>query len=370
MVSNIALVHIHQRLKQIFATANSQLFAGISMIAVGDLYQLPPIRRKPIFSCFKNDVYNLCHPWEVFKMIELTEIMRQKDDLKFTQLLNRLRTASPTEDDIKCIQSTSITPSDDNYPHDALHIWAENAPVTEHNNRYLQQIPSPLFVLKAVDNYPQNVTRQDIERVLSKGRSETGGLDSEILMKENARVMLTANIDIANRLINGQIGTVFQIATDQNTYEPTVVYVKFDDNNVGNTLINKSVNPLVQRQKVVPIVPMLAKIKVRPGKASSPEIQIQFPLTLAWACTVHKVQRLTLNYVVISFNLLRQGSFNYGQIYVALSRATSLRGIHILGKIESKQIRVDLRVHQGYQRLRHLPPFLMEPCKTGFAKYI
>ena len=107
---------------------------------------------------------------------------------------------------------------------------------------------------------------------------------------------------------------------------------------------------------------MLAKIKVRPGKASSSEIQrIQFLLTLAWACTVHKVQGLTLNDVVISFNLLRQRSFNYGQIYVALSRATSLKGIHILGKIESKQIRADPRVHQEYQRLRNLPPLLVEP---------
>ena len=365
MVSNNALVHIHQRLKQIFATANSQLFAGISMIAVGDLYQLPPIRRKPIFSCFKNDVYNLCHPWEVFKMIELTEIMRQKDDLKFTQLLNRLRTASPTEDDIKCIQSTSITPSDDNYPYDALHIWAENAPVTEHNNRYLQQIPSPLFVLKAIDQYPQNVTRQDIERVLSKGRSETGGLDSEILMKENARVMLTANIDIADRLINGQMGTVFQIDTDKNTNEATIIYIKFDDTNAGKTLMNKSVNRLVKEEKVVPIVRTLAKIKVRQGKRSSPEIiRVQFPITLAWACTVHKVQGLTLNNVVVSFNLLRQKSFNYGQIYVALSRATSLKGMHILGKIEKRQIRSDPRVHEEYERLRNLSVCVIEP-KVG-----
>ena len=126
--------------------------------------------------------------------------------------------------------------------------------------------------------------------------------------------------------------------------------------------MNRTVNPLVQEQKVVPIVPMLAKIKVRSGKPSSPEIQrIQFPLTLAWACTVHKVQGLTLNDVVFSFNLLRQKSFNYGQIYVALSRATSLKGLHILGKIESKQIRADPRVHQEYQRLRNLPPLLMEP---------
>ena len=80
MVPNTTLLHIHQRLKEIFNTPNSELFARISFIAVGDLYQLPPIRRRAVFENYKNDTFNLCHPWNAFKMIELTEIMRQKDD--------------------------------------------------------------------------------------------------------------------------------------------------------------------------------------------------------------------------------------------------------------------------------------------------
>ena len=38
----------------------------------------------------------------------------------------------------------------------------------------------PLHVPKAVDQYPKNVSRHEIERVLLKGRSYTGGLDLEI----------------------------------------------------------------------------------------------------------------------------------------------------------------------------------------------
>ena len=96
MVLNLMLLNIHKRLKEIFATTNSRLhvFAGISIISVGDLYQLPPMCQKPIFADYRNDVYNLCHPWHCFKMIELNEIMRQKGDLKFTELLNGCRTAS------------------------------------------------------------------------------------------------------------------------------------------------------------------------------------------------------------------------------------------------------------------------------------
>lgn len=166
MISNITLLQIHQKLKGIFGASASQLFAGLSVVAVGDLYQLPPIRRKPIFESFKNDSYKLCHPWQLFQIKELTEIMRQKDDQKFTEVLNRFRTASQTEEDIKCINSRSISLSTDNYPSDALHIWAENDPVNEHNNNKLEQLNTPLFVLRASDQYPSNVSKQDIDRVL------------------------------------------------------------------------------------------------------------------------------------------------------------------------------------------------------------
>ena len=68
------------------------------------------------------------------------EIMRQKDDQQFTELLNRFRPGSQTEHDINCVNSRSISPLDDNHPSDALHIWAENDPVNEHNNKQLQQL--------------------------------------------------------------------------------------------------------------------------------------------------------------------------------------------------------------------------------------
>ena len=355
MVSNITLLHIHQRLKDIFGSSSSLLFAGISIIAVGDLYQLPPIRRKPIFENFKNDSYNLYHPWKVFIMMELIQIMRQKDDQQFTELLNRFRTASQTEKDIDCINSRSITPLADNYPLDALHIWAENNPVNKHNNKQLEQLSTPLFVLRATDQYPSNITKQDIDRVLSRGRSETGGLDFEVKIKEGARVMLTTNIDIADRLINGQMGTVMKIHVNKVAQKRTVLYIKFDDHRAGTSLIEASSSTYARENGAVPIEPVLSKIKVQPGKPSSPEVQrIQFPITLAWACTVHKVQGLTLQSVVISFNLNKQRSFNYGQAYVALSRSTSLQGLHILGQMNNKHVKADSRVHNEYYRLRSL----------------
>ena len=104
----------------------------------------------------------------MFTVIELTEIMRQKDDQHFTELLNRFRTASQTQDDINYINSKSVSPSTDNYPSDALHIWAKNDPVNAHNDKRLEQLSTPLFVLTATDQYPPNVTKQDIDSVVKR----------------------------------------------------------------------------------------------------------------------------------------------------------------------------------------------------------
>ena len=73
---------------------------------------------------------------------------------------------------------------------------------------------------------------------------------------------------------------------------------------------------------------------------------------LSWACSVHKVQGLSLNTAVISFDLLRQRSFNSGQMYVALSRVKSIQGMFLIGKFNLKAITVDAKAKQEYEFLR------------------
>ena len=143
------------------------------------------------------------------------------------------------------------------------------------------------------------------------------------------------------------------MSVDNISNKPCTIFVKFDDNNTGKSAIRNSSSSFARQNGLVPIQPVLARIKVRPGKPS-PKIRLQFPLTLAWACTVHKVQGLTLDNIVVSFDLKKQRYFNYGQVYVALSRATSLNSLHIVETLESKHIRANPKVHEEYERLREI----------------
>ena len=71
---------------------NDLIFRGVNIIAVGDLYQLKPVMGQFIFEDYSRNYEPLAtNLWtEYFKIYNLTQIMRQKDNKKFAQLLNRL----------------------------------------------------------------------------------------------------------------------------------------------------------------------------------------------------------------------------------------------------------------------------------------
>ncbi|RYY44106.1 MAG: hypothetical protein EOO06_18700, partial [Chitinophagaceae bacterium] len=75
----------------------------------------------------------------------------------------------------------------------------------------------------------------------------------------------------------------------------------------------------------------------------------QFPLRLAWAITIHKSQGLTFDKVMIDAG----SAFSSGQVYVALSRCTSLEGIVLLSKIPATAIQSNDHVIKGQQALTH-----------------
>lgn len=59
--------------------------------------------------------------------------------------------------------------------------------------------------------------------------------------------MLRTNIDIVDRLINGQLGTILRIDVSQRTQKSTIIYIKFGDSEAGKNLIHKLNNQVAQK---------------------------------------------------------------------------------------------------------------------------
>ena len=81
---------------------------------------------------------------------------------------------------------------------------------------------------------------------------ETGNLQKVLTVKINARVMITMNIDVADRLTNGAMGTVTNVIIDQTTGKMSVILVAFDSEHVGQETRHTSVYNSIH-QNAVPI---------------------------------------------------------------------------------------------------------------------
>ena len=92
--------------------------------------------------------------------------------------------------------------------------------------------------VKAIDILPKIIASQRIKEALDWNQNNTGDLASVIKIKVNSRVMLPVNVDLNDRLVNGQLGTVKHVFKNLNG-EVTKVYIKFDDAGAGQKKINK-----------------------------------------------------------------------------------------------------------------------------------
>jgi hypothetical protein len=326
MVGSNTLLEIHKRLQQIKGVISDKVFGDVSVLAVGDFYQLPSIGQPAIYDRVTDSyaqLYGSGSLWvDFFEMIKLDKIMRQKDDLRFTELLCRMRKAECTAEDIELLKSREITENTPNYPNNALHVYRLNVDVDARNNIMLNTIASinDQYTIEAQDSVSGQTKHINLNQ-LSKKRSETGGLHGVLKIAVNARIMLTANVDVSDGLVNGAMGAIVNIITNDKN-EVKIILVKFDKNAGLKSIQTSSYK--TDHPNAVPIkkheVQFLAG-----GKKGAEITRIQFPITLAWANTIHKVQGSTLNEIVVDM----KGRFCPGQAYVACSRVKSLSGLYI-----------------------------------------
>ena len=343
MVSSTLLYYIYRRLQEIKGCQNNQsTFGDVTVIAVGDFYQLKPVKNSFVFE-LPNDGYAALHDplWYQFKFTELTQIMRQKDDKHFAEFLNRVRTNSCTEEDIKLLESRVISADSSDYPFESLHVYTTWKNVNKYNAKMMGKLQGPVYTLKSIDTKID--TNSGVEVRFSNRASDTGGLLDELQLVAGCRVMLKYNIDVSDGLVNGATGKVLHIVFLANSV--TTILVEFDNQEIGRRAKQES-HFKQDYPTAVPISRVESRFNIGNRNAIS-ACRRQFPLVLAWATTIHKVQGLTTDNIVVSF----QGAFSAGQAYVALSRVKNLNGLHILD-FDPKTIRVNAEVKEEMDRLR------------------
>ncbi|KAK3105150.1 hypothetical protein FSP39_018213 [Pinctada imbricata] len=241
MIYKRLLYYIHERLVQI--KRNKSPFGGVSVLAVGDFFQLPPVKQSKNERLYNDNASYPVDYWnDFFSVVELDEIMRQKEDLEFAKVLNMLRTRT----DEKPVPDTALQilrECEREGEGEDLHVFSTNKEVDLHNQDMLKFLRKEIVEIPAKDFKKDKASGKMTSLSIPTSKSDSDGLPTILLMSEGARVMLTRNIDVQDGLVNGIMGTVEQIIEKQSSSansksEICAIAVVFD-NKKSESLLEK-----------------------------------------------------------------------------------------------------------------------------------
>ena len=174
MVGYNMLLHIHKRLNKILVQPD-EMFGNVSILAVSDLHQLPLVCQPPLFNVMSNKqlscLYGSGSLWkDHFKMLELTEVMRQRGDTRFVDLLCRVKTGECTKADIDLLKTCVIALESPDYPTQAIHVYRLNNSDDKHNDFMLNSLASEddQFSIEAQDSVTGQTRHFDLAICLTK----------------------------------------------------------------------------------------------------------------------------------------------------------------------------------------------------------
>ena len=305
-----------------FGPKRNSPFGGVQMIFVGDPYQLPPVvvgseeeffrsrYATPFFfsaDCFRELDYEI---------IQLEKVYRQTD-AEFINILNSLRTGEATSSVFETLNQRlqiDFEPPDDEF---WVTLTTTNAMAESVNRKRLESIESEMLVNRA--------------RIWGEISASDYPTSECLEFKLGAQVMLLNN-DPGDEWVNGSMGMVVGFDIEDNS---PIVRVRLVDS--GSIVEVQSYRWEVRRPRI---------------ENGSLEYEVlgsfeQLPMKLAWAVTIHKSQGKTLQRVIVS---LGRGTFAEGQLYVALSRCTSLDGLILKSVVKPHHVKVEREVTRFLNR--------------------
>ena len=309
------------------ARRSQKPFGGVQLLMIGDVHQLAPVAKPEeweVLSPYYDTPYFFGS--QVLKKtpyvcVELEHIYRQHDE-GFITLLNKVRNNQMDADCVRLLNSrfkpNFIAHDNEGY----ITLTTHNYQADQINETKLAAIEAKPLVFKAVvrGTFPEN----------------TYPTKEELVLKVGAQVMFVKNDPNPEKAFyNGKIGRLVGYNDDKDT-----VTVESEGERI--------VVPKLTWQN------MEYAINAENQDIEEKEIGsfTQIPLRLAWAVTIHKSQGLTFDKVIVDAGQ----AFAHGQVYVALSRCTSLEGLVLKTPIASNALVNDFSVNRFVDALPEREP--------------
>ncbi|KAK3923346.1 ATP-dependent DNA helicase [Frankliniella fusca] len=332
MVSCKLLAMIDQRCREL--KDSNEPFGNLVIFLFGDIYQLKGVGDKALYDTLNQESWNSLAQLgkaaisSFQKSFFLTEPQRFTD-FSYSNFLDRLALGNCTSNDCAMINSRCINklPQQEiDKFEDSVRICSVNEDVKSYNNEKLKTLNTSIVRINAQNNSLCAFKSPD---------TYANGLGNVLYLTIGCRVMLRQNLNVPAGLVNGCLGFVTEILYDEHEKPPSLprfIIVKFDKCEGFKYL-----------QGGIPITPIHASWYINNISCT----RVQYPLSLSWACTVHKSQSLTVSKCQLN---LGDVDFELGLTYVGLSRVKNLQSFILLAPITLEHLNAVKRSRMFVER--------------------